>query len=170
RRWVEFGSNAGNVNTYTWADFIRIKTNKQLDDEKATHEEVEALQNLIMPTGIISMWSGSIQNIPSGWALCNGANGTPNLQNRFVVGAGQQYSVGAAGGNTHKTLGIENLPAHKHTIDASRNRGNTSSGAYLAQQEQYQGDGVIRETKPTGGNQSFDLRPPYYALAYIMKL
>lgn len=55
RRWVEFGSNAGNVNTYTWADFIRIKTNKQLDDEKASHQEVEDLQNYIMPSNGIIM-------------------------------------------------------------------------------------------------------------------
>lgn len=86
-----------------------------------------------------------------------------------MVGAGQQYSVWDTGGNTHKTLGIENLPNHTHDIPASRNAGSSPSGPYLAHQDE---DSQIttKQTSPIGGNESFDLRPPYYALAYIMKL
>lgn len=47
-----------------------------------------------VPTGGIIMWSGSSSDIPTGWALCNGSNGTPNLTNRFIVGAGNSYAVG----------------------------------------------------------------------------
>lgn len=72
-----------------------------------------------IPSGLISMWSGSIATIPSGWILCNGANGTPDLRNRFVVGAGDTYSVGATGGATTQSLSTANLPAHTHTISGT---------------------------------------------------
>jgi microcystin-dependent protein len=78
----------------------------------------------IIPAGIISMWSGSIASIPSGWLLCDGTNGTPNLRDRFIVGAGSAYAVAATGGATTVTLGTTNLPSHTHSISAS---GTTSS-------------------------------------------
>ena len=52
------------------------------------------------PSGGIIMWSGSIASIPSGLYLCNGSNGTPDLRDRFVVGAGSSYSVDGTGGST----------------------------------------------------------------------
>jgi microcystin-dependent protein len=73
----------------------------------------------IIPAGIISMWSGSIASIPSGWLLCDGTNGTPNLRDRFIVGAGSTYAVAATGGATTVTLGTTNLPSHTHSISAS---------------------------------------------------
>lgn len=51
-----------------------------------------------IPAGLICMWSGSSSNIPSGWALCNGSNNTPDLRDKFVLGAGKDYSVGATSG------------------------------------------------------------------------
>ena len=57
----------------------------------------------IIPAGVILMWSGSVASIPSGWVLCNGANGTPNLQDRFIVGAGSSYAVNATGGSSTAT-------------------------------------------------------------------
>ena len=51
------------------------------------------------PVGGIIMWSGTIAAIPTGWALCNGSNGTPDLRDRFVIGAGSTYAVGATGGS-----------------------------------------------------------------------
>lgn len=47
-----------------------------------------------IPVGGIIMWSGSIASIPSGWALCNGSNSTPNLTDKFIIGAGNSYAVG----------------------------------------------------------------------------
>ena len=47
-------------------------------------------------TGMIMLWSGSIGSIPAGWYLCDGTNGTPNLKDSFIVGAGNIYPVGAA--------------------------------------------------------------------------
>ena len=65
------------------------------------------------------MWSGQSSNIPSGWVLCNGQNGTPNLQDRFIVGAGNQYSVGATGGANEVTLTTAQMPSHTHTLNLS---------------------------------------------------
>jgi hypothetical protein len=78
-----------------------------------------------IPTGVIVMWSGSIVSIPSGWFLCNGLNGTPDLRNRFIVGAGTTYSVGGIGGSAnaivvaHTHTGTTNNAGnHRHTLRA----------------------------------------------------
>lgn len=64
-----------------------------------------------VPSGFIGLWSGAASAIPSGWFLCDGTNGTPNLRDRFVVGAGGSYAVGATGGTTTAT----STPAGSHT-------------------------------------------------------
>jgi microcystin-dependent protein len=69
----------------------------------------------VIPVGIITMWSGSIASIPSGWALCNGTSGTPDLRDRFVVGAGSTYAVGDTGGANTVTLDTTQIPSHTHT-------------------------------------------------------
>ena len=51
-----------------------------------------------VPTGAIIMWSGSIGSIPSGYVICNGSNGTPDLRDSFIVGSGNTYAVGNTGG------------------------------------------------------------------------
>jgi len=99
-----------------------------------------------IPVGGIIMWSGAIGSIPSGWALCNGTNGTPDLRERFVVGAGGDnpdvkptggYSIGAEGGKTYSfggvadsnggqnstgtnlhTLTLGQMPSHDHVNDS----------------------------------------------------
>lgn len=65
-------------------------------------------------TGMIMLWSGSTGTIPSGWALCDGSSGTPDLRDRFVVGAGNTYAVDATGGSADATL-----PSHSHTASTS---------------------------------------------------
>lgn len=50
-----------------------------------------------VPVGTISMWVGSVGDIPAGWHLCDGTNGTPDLRDRFVVGAGNKYNPGSTG-------------------------------------------------------------------------
>lgn len=57
----------------------------------------------IVPTGAIMMWSGASSAIPTGWVLCDGTNSTPDLRNRFVIGAGSTYAVGATGGSSTTT-------------------------------------------------------------------
>ena len=75
---------------------------------------VEETLNSILPTGLITMWSGSADAIPSGWDLCDGSNGTPDLRNRFIVGAGSTYQPGNTGGSDAVTLTVENMPPHNH--------------------------------------------------------
>ena len=72
-----------------------------------------------VPSGIIAVWSGSEGSIPSGWYLCNGSNSTPDLRNRFIVGAGSgsSYSVGNTGGSNTVTLSTSQIPAHSHTTN-----------------------------------------------------
>ena len=70
-----------------------------------------------VPSGVIMMWSGAEGAIPSGWYLCNGQNSTPDLRNKFIVGAGSgsSYSVGNTGGANSVTLSTSQIPAHSHT-------------------------------------------------------
>ena len=91
------------------------------------------------PSGGIIMWSGAENAIPSGWVLCNGSNSTPDLRNRFVVGAGtgSNYSVGDTGGSNDATLvshshgagnyGTNNTGGHSHSGNTG-NSGNHSHG------------------------------------------
>jgi microcystin-dependent protein len=76
--------------------------------------------NAALPIGAIMLWSGSAAAIPAGWALCNGTGGTPDLRDRFLVGAGGSYAVGATGGSANASL-----VAHSHTVSAS----GTTSGS-----------------------------------------
>jgi microcystin-dependent protein len=68
----------------------------------------------IIPPGGIIMWSGSVGSIPTGWALCDGTGGTPNLRDKFVVGAGTTYAVGATGGSKDAIV-----VSHSHTASVS---------------------------------------------------
>ena len=108
--------------------------------------------------GMILLWSGAIADIPSGWALCNGTNGTPNLENRFVVGAGDTYVVGASDGAVSHYHSMGN-DTHTHLLAAGSN---VQAGGDLG----FNTD----PPSPAGSSDASDHRPPYYALAYIMKL
>jgi hypothetical protein len=143
-----------------------------------------------IPVGVITMWYGSIVSIPSGWALCNGANGTPDLRDRFVVGAGTTYAVATTGGFTDAIL-----VSHAHTAtvtDPGHTHANTNGGtSLLGPNGTYGGVGSAEEgagqpnnfvgamaSQTTGvtvgistmGTSGTNANlPPYYALAYIMK-
>ena len=66
-----------------------------------------------MPIGTIIMFNGTASNIPAGWAICDGNNGTPNLTDRFIK-AGN--IAGTTGGADSFTLTVSNLPAHSHNV------------------------------------------------------
>lgn len=80
-----------------------------------------------VPSGVIVMWSGAVSAIPSGWVICDGTNGTPNLTDRFVVHAdadtGGTRNVGSTGGANTVTLATGNLPSHTHSFAANATTG-----------------------------------------------
>lgn len=126
------------------------------------------------PSGGIIIWSGASDAVPSGWALCDGANGTPDLRDRFVVGAGSTYAVGAKGGEAVHTLTENEMPRHRHDLPGEVGYNwlyeDSSQGHKLWIASDDPHDAPDPETHYTGGNQPHNNLPPYYALCYIMKL
>ncbi len=220
--------------TVTISDSTTSTSSITAASSKAVNQVKADIQPSLIPVGSIVMWSGSIANIPAGWALCDGTNGTPNLQNRFVVGAGDSYAVGATGGADSVTLTESQIPAHNHVAssgnagshnhtgstdsDSHNHSGSTSSDSHNHSFSLYNfGSGQNKPSsynatnhdtnystssdthshsfttnwdshshslninnngshnhtitvEDTGGNGSHENRPPYYALALIMKL
>jgi hypothetical protein len=132
----------------------------------ATGQDILAADILArMPSGLIAMWHGLLANIPSGWVLCDGNNGTPNLLDRFVQGVvNASTNPGDTGGATSKTTA-----GHIHTIP------NTST----VSASQHEGVEYANETTPShyhtvpnansNTDSISDIRPKYYAIAFIMK-
>jgi len=123
--------------------------------------------NALVPRGTIVMFNGAA---PAGWAICDGGNGTPDLRNRFIVGAGSTYSVGATGGADTVTLTIEQMPKHDHEHDHAPVWFGDAGGSDMAQGGNTKAKPPKWKTEKTGGSQPHENRPPYYALTYIMKL
>ena len=143
-----------------------------------------------VPVGGIIMWSGSPGSVPAGWALCNGSNGTPNLLDRFVIGAGSSYSANTAGGGERSvTIGIDQMPHHAHgfydpghgyLVNSGRDneeimvtgwdKADLESRGYGWHSTRLQW-GTGGWVGGAGGGQPLAIPlPPWYALAYIMKL
>ena len=140
-----------------------------------------------IPTGGIIIWSGSTGSVPSGWLLCDGTNGTPDLRDRFIIGAGSTYAVSATGGSkdavvvthTHTATSVVTDPGHFHGIDGYATPGGATTGIVRTGEGQSPST-VNTQSKTTGitvatTNASSGVSgtnanlPPYYALAYIMK-
>lgn len=141
-----------------------------------------------IPSGVITMWSGSIASIPSGWYLCDGTNGTPDLRSKFIVGAGSTYNPGNTGGSADATLvshthtATVTDPGHTHSVvDATYaiftgTNGNYTTGArgpafggptYVNSGSST--TGITVGVSTVGSSATNANLPPYYALAYIMK-
>ena len=116
-------------------------------------------------SGMIMMYNSTTP--PSGWYLCNGQNGTPDLRDRFIVGAGNNYSVGNTGGADSVTLTVAQMPSHTHSIDGRS--GSYGSGQPFSAKGAKEPFWNNFDTDSTGGGQSHENRPPYYALTFIMK-
>jgi hypothetical protein len=150
----------------------------------ATTAFVQNSLTTVIPSGVIVMWSGSVASIPAGWLLCDGGNSTPDLRDRFVVGAGSTYNPATTGGSadaivvshTHTATSVVTDPGHFHSYTApvgtddagftgsvvdstvTANTGNAVTGITVA------------TTISTAGSSGINANlPPYYALAYIMK-
>ena len=148
-----------------------------------------------IPPGLIAIWSGSTGSIPSGWVICDGSNGTPNLRDSFIVGAGNNYAVGAAGGSadsiivshTHATtVSTQSLTGSLVNISETFAVDGTASGVFTkgastgrtfvyndnGDTGSISFDGTHTHTvtnASTGTSGTGTNLPPYYALAFIMK-
>lgn len=148
-----------------------------------------------VPIGTIVMWSGSITEIPSGWQLCDGTNGSPDLRNRFIVGAGLDFGAGYIantseigsgyfrpgdhGGEGLHLLTIAEMPSHFHLEGAHgpttivENMGNGliyESTKKTAKTSDDSWSTYHPNTQSTGGNQAHSIMPPYFSLAFIIKV
>ena len=145
-------------------------------------------------SGMIILWSGAADAIPSGFVLCNGSNGTPDLRGRFVVGYSDtdgDYDVNDTGGSKDNTLSVSQLPSHNHSFSGSASHNHTHTKATHPSgsgPEQNQSGGpedrtnfgdtgttstatvtISGTTGNTGSGSAIENRPPYHALCYIMK-
>lgn len=111
-----------------------------------------------MLKGMICLWYGLIAAIPTGYQLCNGTNGTPDLRNRFVIGAGGSYDPDDTGGNTqHSHAWTTSFHSHQF-VGGTDVLGAANYGTWLL------GKGT------TGDTDNATSIPPYYGLAYIQRM
>ena len=171
-------------------------------------EDTGSPASALIPSGGIIMWSGLIASIPTGWSLCDGNNGTPDLRNRFIVGAGDAYDRNDTGGSDSVTLTEGQIPSHDHNMQSAGDHSHTgttstdgnhthggvpsytlSSGDTEGSAGRVNGNGTTSSagshshtlnvdsagshthTMDTVGNdEAHENRPPYFAVAFIMKL
>ena len=131
----------------------------------------------ILPSGFIGLWYGATNTIPSGWVLCDGNNGTPDLRDRFVVGAsdstGDSTYPGLSPNSTPGGQADAIVPNHTHPTSVDTGTlfhvGGTPNAVSFGGPGSYPGT-VFSMNNPTNGESVTNKNlPPYYALAYIMK-
>lgn len=144
--------------------------------------EVNGFELDSIPSGVVVSWYGDKANVPSGWAICDGTNGTPDLRDRFIVGAGNSYSLKATGGANTVSLTADQNGAHSHSGTASSSQQTVVPGddfgfnrlgdAALAggNTAKWGTVNITLTTGSSGKGAAHENRPPYYALYFIMKL
>ena len=163
----------------------------------ATYDNISGILTQIpsasptLPSGVIVIWSGSTGSIPSGYVICDGSNGTPDLRNSFVLGAGNSYTVGQTGGSTdaivvshtHTATSTVTDPGHAHNSSNNNFMVNYAGGGQngtnnvrsfgfdtaTATASAITGITVATTNASAGTSGTNANLPPYYALAYIMK-
>jgi len=194
--------NLTNAGTLTSSGTLNVTGDFQLDGSAGTSGQVIVSSGSGTPTwgsgfpsGGIIMWSGSIATIPSGWYLCNGSNGTPDLRNRFIIaadadsgGVSQTTVTGSAtksGGSknaivvSHTHTATVNDPGHKHTWGYGKEGDDNGYGGSYQEFTLAPGSdttsirtattGISVTNSTTGSSGTNANLPPYYALAFIMK-
>ena len=139
-------------------------------------------------TGMIILWYGNTGNIPGGWVLCDGNNSTPDLRDRFVIGAGSaDHTPGSTGGSNSITLSEANLPSHRHFVVSNALGGQNRTNSNVSANNQVRkgtgagnlyesynlastsADAVSGRSSAVGSGTAFNNKPLYHALCYIMK-
>lgn len=123
-----------------------------------------------LPIGSIIMYSGNVFSIPDGWRLCDGTNETPDLRDRFIIGAGNHYPLNNTGGAEKVVLTVDQLPPHNHGYlsfnqveDNWKSGGDPSPGNGT-------GGNIQNRTDLTGSGEPVSILPPYFALYFIIKV
>lgn len=183
-----FNNYADVVHPETNADNIVDKNGKVIMTQEE-RDKLSALKYDGTPKGIISMWSGAIDDVPVGWVLCNGENGTPNLEDRFIMGAVEDEDLNQVGGENRVTLTEAEMPRHTHDVtihlggghshtynDAAGNSGALTGGNRTLKTPIGASTGFAGNHNHTatilmaGNSQPHENRPAYYTLAFVMKL
>lgn len=167
--------NDSNFAATVTAELAKKLNSTEAESTYATKQEAGGL------SGTITAFSGTFKDgypidkntglVDKEWHLCDGTKGTPDLRNRFIYG-GDGTNNGATGGEASVTLIKENIPAHSHNyyLDTTKS-GTAKDNAWLVDAGTMGATkGLLRTTEPTGGNQPHNNMPPYYTLAFIMKL
>ena len=129
--------------------------------------EIKNLQDA-MPIGSIIMFNGKAEEIPSGWAICDGTNGTPNLLDRFILAS---TYCGGTGGQSQITLSVSQLPPHKHRVAKCwYGKADNANDRQVVRWDESVGTNEQVMTGETGLGLPIDIMPPYYRLIYIMKV
>lgn len=168
--------------TFTGTPLAPTATAATNTTQLATTEFVTTAISASFPSGGIIIWSGSSATIPTGWLLCNGSSSTPDLRDRFVVGAGTTYAVNGTGGSanavvvSHTHTATVTDPTHTHTYGSgSRVQGGNDNGVFYdgqnaaAHTTTAASTGITVANTTTGVSGTNANLPPYYALCYIMK-
>ena len=163
---IKVGNNVYNLKD----DAARKSIDTINDDLNTIKTKIEGLGNII--SGMIMLWSGSSDNIPDGWVLCNGENGTPDLTDKFVIGAGGTYNSGDTGGESAHVLTIDEMPKHSHKMKydsigwTAIRQSSGTNGIVENTTSSYDGQ---YSTEEVGNGNRHNNMPPYYALCFIMK-
>ncbi len=124
-----------------------------------------------MPTGLICMWSGLKANIPTGWNLCDGSNGTPDLRDRFILSVGSD-EAGTTGGNlnlTHSGVTVGDHAAKNTGVaDVGATKIGTTASTATLKAHIHSITAYIHAV--TQSSDHSDIRPPFYKLAFIMRV
>ena len=169
-----------NAATATFAD----EDSPDDQDKQTINNRLKKLEEKInketigVPIGTIVMWSGSPNEIPNGWRLCDGDNTDqerigleiPNLSGQFVVGYNPNDNdfdkIGSIGGEKSVTLNIDEIPNHSHEISSIKSK--YSSASQTESLELLESGSKSFLTSTTGGGKSHNNLPPYMVLAYII--
>lgn len=193
---LDYNTAIHGINKYNLETLVDILSGFPKMDIKAyIDEKLSSISSESMgatPRGLIAMWNGV--SVPKGWALCNGqvVDGlqTPDLSGKFIVGwapGNNDYkTIGNTGGQERVTLNVSELPEHSHTFDDAYHIEHTqelvsASGKVLRIGSDLSGSGDTdrdnsyapiwtHDTEKSGRGESHENRPPYYVLAYIIKL